>query len=211
MAKDNKKEEEEEEKKKVRRRVPKERRKQVMKIIRTKSDSRGPSKLLSEMKALNNKYLYVSENADKEEKSRIKSANRIYSQLRDRFERKYINSGTSVFVEKAPENLIKQFNKLPSIIGETASERKERKNSRSLFELKNKGLGKEYKKQIKSTITPLAKAGGTMRDDPFSIFESHPRPELADKIKKNRGGLLRKSNKDYRKTGMFYGGMVKKK
>ena len=50
-----------------------------------------------------------------------------------------------------------------------------------------------------------------MRDDPFSIFESHPRPELADKIKKNRGGLLRKGNKDYRKTGMFYGGMTKKK
>ena len=144
MEKDNKKEEEEE--KKVRRRVPKERRKQVMKIIRTKSDSRGPSKLLSEMKALNNKYLYVSENADKEEKSRIKSANRIYSQLRDRFERKYITSGTSVFVEKAPENLIKQFNNLPEIIGETASERKERKNSRSLFESKDKGLRKNIRK-----------------------------------------------------------------
>ena len=29
--------------------------------------------------------------------------------------------------------------------------------------------------------------------------------------KMNRGGLTKKGNVDYRKTGMFYGGMVKKK
>jgi len=158
--------------------------------------SEKAKQILSELKKLNSRYLYMPEGrgagADEETKARLERDEKIYKNLRKQFAQRTNLKGVQT---EEVKKLKEEYKKLPSLLGLSVKDVMKDRGTNTDKTKKGGSLSRLEKKQVK------LRAGGSGRDEPISIFKSQPRPELADKL--NRGGSVKKGHTDRRK-GMFY-------